>query len=380
MLNLKLEQLYNTSYLKDEVSGNDSSIFDVGNYANASFVDAIKGKGLQIEDGDNVGCSFNPTTVGLDKDAGSITFDFNPPSSFSSRTKYLFRFASNFFCTINTSDQLSYRYGNVMDTGSNLTINIGQNSRITFIWYNDTTNQHVWILINGKIVSKESDTTTSISLLSACCLFNYTKTDTDPAMATYDNLKIYDTPILPYGTKIFGDVIYNDEYTRAHDDITLYSNTTSLDIGTTSVTDISNISNAEGSIAFQVDPPSALSANETLFSAGTSFKIEWINADNDIKFTYGTVTIQTTASLPAGLDGKHWIDCRYKASGDILLIVNGIKYSASASTAPTLGAAIAWSSNVGMTRRTITNSQSTPELWTANLTPLNGPSFKSEVA
>ena len=113
---------------------------------------------------------------------------------------------------------------------------------------------------------------------------------------------------------------------------------------------------------FATDNSTALTADETLFESGTLFKIEWINAANDILLTYGSVTIQTTTALASGFTGKHIISARWLAPGNLVLVVDGIEYSDTASTAPTLGASITWSSNVGMTRKSITDSNGTPQL------------------
>ncbi len=355
----------------DTVAVNDTSL---------TLKEGTKGYGVEGLSG-----SFSfPSANNIDVDKGAITFDYYPNSGWGSESRFFFNAKLGDFSSRINGYNWQFDYGNLQTSFSVHDLNMvaGVKYSCHYFWYNAAGFSLVGLAINGKTLAIVYGTGESITLDSTMYILNYTSSNSSyDVNGVVDSFKIYDTTILPYGSFIPANIISGDvSYDMAHSDITLYSNVSSLDIGTTSVNDISNISNSAGTIAFQVDPSSSLSADETLFSAGTNFKIEWINADNDVKFTYGTATVQTSTSLPSGLDGKHWVVARYEANNTISIEIDGLIGSASASTAPTLGSAITWSSNVGMTKRTITSKQNTPQLWTANLTPLILPDFKSEVA
>jgi len=341
--------------------------------------DGSKGDGT-LFDADTESFSF-PVADHITKESGTISFDYVPNESGTpSAHRYLFNNNIRFRMYRSSSNSSTYFEWDNIVIITVLSFVADQLTHIAFAWDIDTDDVlHQWIMQDGVIVKTGSSAKGTYTLATTFYLGG--DNSSNNANGIIDNFKIYDTPILPYGTLIPANIISGDvDYDMAHDDITLYSNASGLDIGTTSVTTISNVSNSEGTIAFQVDPPSALSADETLFSAGTNFHIKWDDSDDDILFTYGSATVRTTTSLTAGLDGKHWIVARYEASGNISIEADGLVDSAAASTAPTLGAEIAWSSNVGMTKRTITNKEGTPQLFTANLAPLILPDFKSEVA
>lgn len=180
---------------------------------------------------------------------------------------------------------------------------------------------------------------------------------------TIDEVKLFDGCILPYGGGPFLDA--GNDYANPHESVTAFSeNGSSWDIGTGVIGDIDN---SAGQLSFWVDPPSALSADETLVSFGTNFHVKWDDSDDDIELTYGSgTTIRTTTSLTAGMDGKHFVKVGWTASDQITLEVDGVAETpVSASTAPTLAGSITWSSSVGMTRKCITDNTNTPDQWSA---------------
>ena len=344
-----------------------------------SLVDSVKGDGTLF---DAVGDGFTMPIAHIDPASFTIKFSFKADAPAGNDTLFAATQSTTAFLFYRYSDTHMQLYYNgsaySLGTGSDDVLFDGDWHECSLV--GNTTTGRLILIVDHTLYDVAFTTTVLVLSGGVLKIGNWSTNYDNPCNGIIDNFKIYSAPILPYGSFIPGDIIHSEEYDRAHSDITLYSNTTSLDIGTTSITNISNIDNSEGTIAFRVDPATALSADETLFSAGTDFHIKWDDSDDDIVFTYGTASVRTTVSITAGLDGEHWIDCKYKASGDILLIVDGIEYSASASTAPTLGSAIAWSSNVGMTMRTITSNTSTPTVSTVNGKPILYPVIKSEVA
>jgi len=236
----------------------------------------------------------------------------------------------------------------------------------------DTTDDCAWLIIDGQVKDVDFTATTAPDLSSGNLYIGNGSAGTNPINGIIDEVKIYDTPIVP-GSFVAGNVT---GYAYVHSDITMYSDDGStLRVGTGSVSNISNISNSAGSVSFQVDVGTPLSANETLFSAGTNFYIMWNHASQYIQFLYDTgYSIETTGSwLPTGLAGKHHIRATWKASDEITLEVDGLKFTATPGTAPTLGASISWSSIVGMTEKTITDQHDTPQFPTARGTLIHVP-------
>lgn len=192
-----------------------------------------------------------------------------------------------------------------------------------------------------------------------------------------DEVKIYNKAIIPntaYYTGIgsnSSDLLAVNQAV-AHSNVTLYSGDgTTLDIGTTSVTDISNITASAGSVLIDCNVGTALTADTVLFSAGSAsdLTITYIHATPLIRFKYGSVTINS-AAITSGMPGRRVISAHYKASSPMRLAVDGLVVTGTASTAPTLAASITWASTVGMTRKTITNDPNTPMIPTAGGKPI----------
>ena len=328
--------------------------------------DGKRGKGVDIQSGDTV---YFQSLNNIVAAQGGINFDFTCTGTATANAR--------FFQHSSATDEFQLYWtsatviaGHINQVAISFTVDIDPlDSDLHNNWLCwDTADGIVWLIIDGRVfidyvaISAPDFSSGNLYIGSASAGGNELN-------GIVDNVKIYTQPIVP-GSSIPGNL---DSYSDAHSTITMYSDDGStLRIGSTSVNDISNIANDDGSISFQVDP-SALSADETLFSAGTDFHIKYIHADLDILFTYGTATLQTIISIPSGLVGKHHILVRYKDTTDeiITLEVDGVRYTATSATAPTLGASIAWSVNVNMIEKAITDNEGTPQLLTAYGAPLH---------
>ena len=160
-----------------------------------------------------------------------------------------------------------------------------------------------------------------------------------------------------------------------HKDITYFnSDGSTLDIGVTSYSTVAgNIDANEGSISLWFDSDD-YSADTDLFGASSTMMIEWDDSDDDILFTYGSVSIRTTSTLSSG---DNHIKVTWEASGEITLERNGVAETAvSASTAPSLDASFTIDSNI--TDIYITSDKGTPQIPCAGKIALDIPIVRND--
>jgi len=338
----------------------DSTTLNIGTgsvtVTNATYDTGIRGNGVKIDASAEV--AYYQSSGNITAAQGTISFDVKCTGTATANAR--------FFQHSSAPDEFELYWtnattiaGNINQTAISFTVAIdpldGEYHHMVFKW--DCTNDIHSIIIDNQIQNIITTAVTAPDFSSGNLYIGNSSAGTNPINGITDNWMVLNAVLHNYGTFIPGNLT---DYSKAHSDITAYSdNGSSWDIGTGVIGDIDN---AAGSVLFNTDNSSALSSDETLFEAGTLFKIEWVNAANDIELTYGSVTIQTTNALPSGFTGEHIISAHWLASGDLVLMVDGVKYTSTASTAPTLGSSITWSSNVGMDRKSIVDDSLTPQL------------------
>jgi len=191
----------------------------------ASYVEGVKGNGIEILGTDTVRFPFDGDT--LDVNTGTIEFDYKGTPD-----------AHNFLFMV-TSDAGEHLW---LRFGSSSYMQIGgmgaESNRTVFPWANLDNNtfyhfKFVYSFSGGNCnyklsIGAESDSfsfamtqlaATTNPLISVGC---HSSASTVACEGIIDNFKIYSAPILPYGSFIPGDIIHSEEYDRAHSDITFF--------------------------------------------------------------------------------------------------------------------------------------------------------------
>lgn len=232
----------------------------------------------------------------------------------------------------------------------------------------DSTTNQIQLIIKNKVVDNGTNNGTPSSSNPTKVTIGAMQDRTLPGDYILISLHSFDTPILPYGAYFTGNGSVIPAV--AHKDITFYnSDGTSLDIGTGSYTQVSgNIDNSIGSMSFWFDPVT-LSSDTDLYVAGTLFQVEWDDSDNDVVFTYGSVSIRTATTLSSG---DNHVKIGWKASEEMTLTVNGVSETpVTASTAPTLDSSMSFNST--LEKIFITDDPNTPQIPCAGSTALHAP-------
>ena len=352
----------------DAVTSNDGLYIPVGSYASITCTD---GNNIDFDEG----CiSFDFKDDNLSSDSyGAFFSDHSSNAQFSlypysliSHVKFAFYFAG-------TRVVFIYPSSPIKTTGEWNHIKIYfKKSDYAILWINGIKEiGQTWNNGNGgadEVLVSGTPTTTVLRIGSMPSSYEIG--------GTFKNFMITNDVIQDYGAYFTGnsgttqldDGMYHKDITYANSD------GTSLDIGVTSYSTVTgNIDADEGSMSFWFDPDD-YAADTDLFGAAATMMIEWDDSDDDILFTYGSVSIRTTSTLSGG---DNHIKVTWEASGEITLEANGVAETAvTASTAPTLDASFTIDSSI--TDIFVTSSKGTPQIPCAGKIPLDMPIVRND--
>jgi len=243
-----------------------------------------------------------PSAVNINKDTGCISFDYavNDATDISHR-KFLFLFSVGtddyFFARIddNTGGPLYFYYGNKLfniDSFQSTYLQSGVFVNIKICWRQDGTAIWQAAFVNGKLIHQQYIASgyqqDALATNADLCGFG-TDNEIDGII---DNFKIYNTPILPYGSYIPANIISGDVvYSMAHGDITAYvhgdeTDTNSLKIGTGTIT-VTGATHTTGPDGVADSALTVVNATDKIYfpnnisSAGMIFISFWFKADFD---------------------------------------------------------------------------------------------------
>lgn len=358
IMHLKLDQAYNTSKFRDEITG-----ANIGSGANSgcTFQPGRQGNGV-LFDANTEYLSLSAaeqTTLGISYNKGTVALWFRPDSAQSKR-KYLFHNYSSGrgirlyddYATLKLAiyDDSTLRMSHDV---SGFTTVIGQWYHIQLAW--DLSTAFSMMAVNGKVLSTQYYATTYGTAITLETLYigNQDDDDTEHIDGMLDNLTWYSEPMLPYGAIFTGNGSVDTDL--AHSDLDFLwngSDTTPIGSNVTSNGDYTqdgpigtnafrndaageyatavtsgNISAAEGSLQFWFKPNAALGADCTLFYADAAFKVWWDDSDNDVVFTYNTDVLNMTTAFSAGDTNWHHVRCEWDASNELHIIIDGIRTS-----------------------------------------------------
>ena len=360
----------------------DSTTLNIGTgsvtVTNATYTAAVIGNGVLIDASSET--AYYQSSGNIEANQGTIEFDIKCTGTATANAR--------FFQHSSATDEFELYWtnattiaGNINGTAISFTVKDpldGVKHHVKFTW--DVTNDVHTISIDGEVQAIITTAVTAPTFSSGNIYIGNSSAGTNPINGWMDNWIVCGSVVHDYGTMIPGQITSGDvSYDYSHSTITLYSDDGStLDIGTTSVTNIANISASEGTVLIALDVSTPLTADETLFSAGDSntLDIKYVHASTRVDFIYNTDTV-SSGTVVSGLDGKHIIAIRYKASDSLELLVDGVSttQTTGVDAAPTLDTAITWSSNVGMTRKSISSSKGIPLLPCANWVPAHAPLY-----
>jgi len=399
-----------------------------------SLVDGVKGDAVYS---DTSADYFQIATSGnIEKEQGTIEFYYIPNYTGAPSHRcdlFLFELSPLFYVYIDTSSFLTFYCGGNTTNFDGFTTDYciaGQPVHLKFCWAEDSTDSLRWIIINGKIKAFERVAALQTSL-DTTGQFAGRSSSSRQIEGSLDNFKIYDTPILPYGTFIPANIISGDVgYDMAHSDILLYwgceNNITEISSKTVTYPDSDGFLSTDakfiGTKGFEVvgnggraimDCP-AFSDQEqgrvslwykrtttrghlwSIYIDDDNYIYGRIESDDDLSFRIranGTsyTTYANTSGEVLAADGWVFLDFRWYSDGLMRIFKNGVEcsYDAQITSRPEslVGTfdkfGVAWEqqyntySSFGYYDQvTITNNPNTPQLWTANGKPLILPDFK----